>query len=98
MRNRPLPVGFSVETAEVLSHVALHNGWSVLSDFDRKERKMYKSDFWTNYADAMELSIQGNQLIAREIAELARRLWHRAVRSFDGLIHSGGQHRHLPPV
>jgi hypothetical protein len=33
VRDRPLPVGFLVEMAAVLSHVALHNGWSVLSDF-----------------------------------------------------------------
>ena len=59
---------------------------------------MHKSDFWATHAEAMEMSLEGNRLIAREIAELARGLWHRAVRSFDGLIHSLGQHRHLPRV
>jgi hypothetical protein len=59
---------------------------------------MNESNFWANYAESMELSIEGNRLIAREIAELARRLWQRAARSFDGLIQSVGQHRHLPPV
>jgi hypothetical protein len=59
---------------------------------------MHESNFWANYAESMELSIEGNRLIAREIAELARRLWHRTVRSFDGLLHNVGQHRHLPPV
>jgi hypothetical protein len=59
---------------------------------------MHESNFWANYAESMELSIEGNRLIAREIAELARRLWQRTVRSFDGLLHNGSQHRHLPPV
>jgi hypothetical protein len=59
---------------------------------------MHESNFWASYAEAMELSVEGNRLIAREIAELARGLWQRAVRSFDGLIHGAGQHRHLPPV
>jgi hypothetical protein len=59
---------------------------------------MHESNFWANYAESMELSIEGNRLIAREIAELARRLWQRVARSFDGLVQSSGQHRHLPPV
>lgn len=59
---------------------------------------MNESNFWADYAEAMELSIEGNRLIAREIAELARAVWHAAVRSFDGMLHNLGQHRHLPPV
>ena len=59
---------------------------------------MHEPDFWTSYAEAMEMSIEGNRLIAQEIADVTRNLWHRAVRSFDSLIHSSGQHQHLPPV
>jgi hypothetical protein len=59
---------------------------------------MHESNYWASYAEAMELSVEGNRLIAREIAELARGVWQRIVRSFDEAIHTLGQHRHLPPV
>jgi hypothetical protein len=57
---------------------------------------MYESDLWTQSAEAMELSIEGNRLIARELAELAHDLWHRIGRSLAGLVTA--EHRHLPPV
>ncbi|HET6308684.1 MAG TPA: hypothetical protein VFG12_15955 [Rhodopila sp.] len=57
---------------------------------------MHKSEFWASHAEAMELSAEGNRLIAQEIAALSAALWHRVVRSFDGLIHGAGQHRQLP--
>ncbi len=59
---------------------------------------MHEPDFWSNCAEAMELSIEGNRLIAREVAELVTDLWKRAVRSFDGLLQGLGRHQHLPPV
>jgi hypothetical protein len=59
---------------------------------------MYEPDFWTSSAEAMELSIEGNRLIAREIADLLRGLWQRTLRSLDGAIRGIGQHGHLPPV
>lgn len=59
---------------------------------------MHEPDFWTSYVDAMELSIEGNRLIAREIADLFHGLWQRSIRSLDGMIRSLGQHRHLPPI
>jgi hypothetical protein len=59
---------------------------------------MNKSDFWTSYAEAMELSIEGNRLIANEIVDLARGLWQRIVRGFDGMLQNLGQRGHLPPV
>jgi hypothetical protein len=63
-----------------------------------RNANMHESDFWTNCAEAMELSIEGNRLIAREIADLLRGLWQRSLRSFDGVIRGLGQHRHLPPI
>jgi len=57
---------------------------------------MHEPDFWTNCADAMELSIEGNRLIAREIGGLARDLWHRLGQALAAVVHPG--HRHLPPV
>jgi hypothetical protein len=59
---------------------------------------MHEPDFWTNCAEAMEMSIEGNRLIAHEIADLFRGLWQRSVRSLDVAIRGLGQHRHLPPV
>jgi hypothetical protein len=65
---------------------------------DERNADMRESDFWNNYAEAMELSVEGNRLIAREIAGLFRGLWQRAARALDGVAHGAGQHRHLPPV
>jgi hypothetical protein len=59
---------------------------------------MNEFDFWTDYAESMELSIEGNRLIASEIADLVRVLWYRTVRALDALMHNMGHHRHLPPV
>jgi hypothetical protein len=59
---------------------------------------MNKPDFWTSYAEAMEMSLEGNRLIAHEIAELAGNLWRRAGRSLNGLLQSLGHQEHLPPV
>ncbi len=55
-------------------------------------------DFWTQSAEAMELSIEGNRLIAREVADLVRDLWQRSVRALDNAVRGIGQHGHLPPV
>jgi hypothetical protein len=57
---------------------------------------MYESDFWTQSAEAMELTIEGNRLIAQEIAALARDLWHRAGRALANQL--SAQHRQLPPI
>jgi hypothetical protein len=91
-----LLAGFAIETAAVLSYVSLHNGRNVVSHFVRKERHMHKSEFWVSHAEAMEMSAEGNRLIAQEIAALSVALWHRVIRSLDGLIHGAGQHRQLP--
>jgi hypothetical protein len=59
---------------------------------------MHEPNFWSSCADAMELSVEGNRLIAREVADLVSGLWKRALRSFDGLLSGLGQHQHLPPA
>jgi hypothetical protein len=59
---------------------------------------MNESNFWANYAESMELSIEGNRLIAQEITDFARTIWNRAARSLDEMLQSVGQHRHLPPI
>jgi hypothetical protein len=57
---------------------------------------MYEPDFWTQSAEAMELTIEGNRLIAEEIAALVRDLWHRAGRALATQL--SAQHRQLPPI
>ena len=59
---------------------------------------MNKSNFWADYAEAMELSVEGNRLIAQEIVELGRGLWLGVVRSLDGVLRNLGKHEHLPPI
>jgi hypothetical protein len=57
---------------------------------------MHEPDFWTQSAEAMELTIEGNRLIAQEIAAVARNLWHRMVRSLAAML--SAEHRQLPPI
>ncbi len=57
---------------------------------------MHNPDFWATSAEAMELTIEGNRLIAREIADLVRTLWHRLGAALTAMVTS--EHRHLPPV
>jgi hypothetical protein len=57
---------------------------------------MHKSDFSTQSAEAMELTIEGNRLIALEIAKLARDLWHRLGRWLVAVL--SAEHRHMPPI
>ncbi|HVZ09660.1 hypothetical protein [Rhodopila sp.] len=55
-------------------------------------------DFWTQSAEAMEQTIQGSQLIAAELADLARQLWHMLANQFDGLVSRLTDRRRLPPI
>jgi len=57
---------------------------------------MHEPDFWTQSAEAMEMTIEGNRLIAQEVAGLARDLWHRLSRTLVGYL--SAEHRHLPPI
>jgi hypothetical protein len=76
-----------------------NKGGSVLLDFwIERNVNMQEPDFWTSYAEAMELSIEGNRLIAKEIADALRTGWQRTVSALDGAMRGLGQHRHLPPV
>jgi hypothetical protein len=59
---------------------------------------MHEPDFWTNSAEAMELTIEGNRLLAREVADLLHDLWRRRVRWSDGSLRGHWAHRDLPPV
>jgi hypothetical protein len=54
---------------------------------------MHEPDFWTNCAEAVELSIEGNRLIARELSEALRHVWQRVSQSFDMYWHGQGPRR-----
>jgi hypothetical protein len=49
--------------------------------------------FWDDYAEAQLLAIEGNQLIARAIADGIRGWRRRVMRRLDV-----GHRRHLPPI
>lgn len=57
---------------------------------------MQEPDFWAASAEAMELTIEGNRLIAREIADILRTLWLRLGSGLTAMMAS--EHRHLPPI
>jgi len=57
---------------------------------------MHEPDFWTQSAQAMELTVEGNRLIAHELADLTRNLWHRLGRGLVAML--SAEHRHLPPI
>jgi hypothetical protein len=57
---------------------------------------MHEHDFWTQSAEAMEMTIEGNRLIARELADLARNLWHRTGRALVTML--SAEYRQLPPI
>ncbi len=57
---------------------------------------MQEPEFWAASAEAMELTIEGNRLIAREIADLVATLWHRLRSALTAMMTS--EHRHLPPI
>jgi hypothetical protein len=71
-------------------------GGAVLSaDFERNAT-MYEPNFWIHSAEAMEQIAEGNRLIAQEIAQLARDLWHRTGHAVVATL--SAEHRHLPPI
>ena len=59
---------------------------------------MHEPDFWTSHAEAMEMSIEGQRLIALEFAELLRDLWRWSVSSLDTALRELGRRWHLPPI
>ncbi len=59
---------------------------------------MQEPDFWTSCAEAMELSVEGNRLIANELADAVRKLWRRAMQSLDAAVRSQDSRPHLPPL
>jgi hypothetical protein len=59
---------------------------------------MREPDFWTDCAKAMELSIEGQRLIAEEVTGLIRRLWWRSTQGADSIFRGSNQRGQFPPV
>ena len=59
---------------------------------------MYEHGYWEDCAEAMELSIEGNRLIAQEIAAGLRVLWRHTMRWLNESLAGLGQNRHSPPI
>jgi hypothetical protein len=59
---------------------------------------MHEPDFWTQCAEAMELSIEGRRLIAEEVAGLARSWWHEASQKLVALVQRPLGRTQLPPA
>jgi hypothetical protein len=57
---------------------------------------MHKLDFWTESADAMELTVEGERLITQAIVQMARDLRYRVGRALAAML--SAENRHLPPV
>jgi len=59
---------------------------------------MHELDFWTQCAEAMALQIEGRRLIAAELADLARQVWHHATRRLHAGGHGTDRRGCLPPL
>ncbi len=59
---------------------------------------MHEPDFWTNCAEAMELSLEGNRLIADELKDLLCKAWRRTLQSIAVWLNGTGARWHQPPV
>lgn len=57
---------------------------------------MHDPDFWTNCAGAMELSIEGERLIARDITDALRDMSRPPIRAFRGLCRRPTRPGHQP--
>ncbi len=59
---------------------------------------MNEPDFWTNCAEAMELTTEGNRLIVREISEIVRDAWHGMAEAMTNRFRTRIHGRQSPPV
>ena len=68
-------------------------------DFWNREYRRHSirgQSFWDDNAKAMELLMEGNQMMAREIADGLRRLWRGVRRQFVMVQHNTDRDRRLP--
>jgi hypothetical protein len=57
---------------------------------------MNNTDFWTESADAMELTVEGERLITQAIIQVARDLRDRLRRAFVAMLNT--ENRRMPPI
>jgi hypothetical protein len=69
----------------------------LLQDRGFHDRNPPDQSIWVNYAQAMELTFEGNRLIAREIAAGAGRLWRTVKLRSGAMARWQSRDRHLPP-
>jgi len=72
-------------------------GMGASSDHQPRSAQMHDYDYWDECADALELSIQGNRLIVREIVDAIGSVWHRLLGCLADSV-AGVFRGHLPPV
>ena len=57
---------------------------------------MREPDFWTDCAEAMELALEGQRLIAADLADAARSGWAGAMRWLETVTRNAIGHRPSP--
>ena len=67
-------------------------------DFESADRERFDDDHWGMFADAMDLTIEGHRLIAREIGYEARLAWRSMVSWMRTPARAEGRGRSSPPV
>lgn len=57
---------------------------------------MQKADCWAASANAMEVTVKVNSLIARELTDMLRNAWRRLGAGLIAMMTT--EHSHLPPI
>jgi hypothetical protein len=69
------------------------------SDFwyrDYRRHSMRGRSFWGDHAEAMELLVLGNQILAQEIVDRLGRLWRNLRQRVVASAHNAGRDMRLP--
>jgi hypothetical protein len=61
-----------------------------------RDRNFPNRSFWDVYAETMELTMEGNRLIAQEVADGTERRWRATKRWFRNALRRGGTDQQLP--
>lgn len=57
---------------------------------------MQEADCWAASANAMEVTVKVNSLIARELTDMLRNAWRRLGAGLIAMMTT--EHSHLPPI
>jgi hypothetical protein len=62
-------------------------------------RNLQQRNYWNDYAEMMELTVEGNRLLSREIAKGVGHLWQTMKRWLSDTVHRHGASGHArPPI